>query len=59
MQEEKYLNCYSDLKSPKDDYEPQQMPDLPMSYDWRYSNCDEKRSCPCRKTDVITLSIFH
>ena len=59
MQEEKHLDCYSDLKSNKTDYEPQTLPMLPTSYDWRYSNCDERRTGPCRRTDVKTLGIFH
>jgi hypothetical protein len=59
MQEEKHLNCYNDLKSSKNDNEPQSLPMLPKSFDWRYSNCDEKRTGPCQRTDVVTLSIFH
>ena len=59
MQEEKHLNCYSDLKLSKDDDELQSLPILPTSYDWKYSNCDEKRTGPCRRTDVAALSILH
>jgi hypothetical protein len=59
MQEEKHLDCYSDSKSDKNDQESQALPILPTSYDWRYSNCDEKRSGPCQRMDVITSSIFH
>ena len=30
---------------------------FPTRYDWRLSNCDEKRTCPCRKKDDIVHTI--
>ena len=57
MQEEKHLDCHSDLKSSKNDYESKAWPLLPTSYDWRYSNCDERRSGPCKlkvELDAVT-----
>jgi hypothetical protein len=40
-------------KSEKDKTEPFQEQYLPTSYDWRLSNCDEKRTCRCKLKDDV------
>ena len=42
---------YDDTK--KDKTEPFLEQYLPTSYDWRQSNCDERRSVPCKKIDNV------
>ena len=32
---------------------------LPTSYDWRLSNCDERRSGPCKIKDEYVKHKFH
>ena len=51
MQDKNQYDCYDDKK--KDKTEPFQEPYLPTRYDWRLSNCDEKRTGPCRKVDNV------
>jgi hypothetical protein len=50
MQDKKQLD-YDEAK--QDKTEPFQEQYLPTSYDWRLSNCDERRSTPCRKVEYI------
>ena len=50
MQDKKQLD-YD--KSEKDKTEPFLEQYLPTSYDWRLSNCDERRSVPCRRVDNV------
>jgi hypothetical protein len=50
MQDNKQL----DHDKPKaDKTEPFQEQYLPTGYDWRQSNCDERRSTPCRRVDNV------
>jgi len=46
MQDKNQSDCYDDTK--RDKTEPYQEQYLPTGYDWRKSNCDEKRVGPCR-----------
>ena len=46
MQDKNQPDCYNVMKTDKT--EPFQEQYLPTGYDWRKSNCDEKRSGPCR-----------
>ena len=39
--------------------EPFQEQYLPTGYDWRQSNCDERRSTPCRQIDHIRHNFHH
>ena len=32
-------------------------PYFPTSYDWRLSNCDERRSGPCCRRDIVKHSV--
>ena len=57
MQENNQSSCYDDTK--KDKTEPFQEPYLPTRYDWRLSNCDEKRSSPCRLKDEYTKHKYY
>jgi len=50
MQDNNQLD-YDDTK--KDKTEPFQEQYLPTSYDWRLSNCDEKRTCRCKLKDDV------
>jgi hypothetical protein len=55
MQDKKQL----DYDKPETDKnEPFQEQYLPTSYDWRQSNCDERRSTPCRRVDQVRHT-FH
>jgi len=50
MQDKKQL----DYDKPEEDKtEPFLEQYLPTSYDWRLSNCDERRSGPCKKVDNV------
>ena len=40
-------------KTKLDKTEPFQEQYLPTGYDWRQSNCDERRSTPCMKVDNV------
>ena len=51
MQDKNQLDCNDDAK--KDKTEPFLEPYLPTRYDWRLSNCDEKRTCRCKKVDNV------
>ena len=55
MQDKNQLDCYDEMK--KDKSEPFMEQYFPTRYDWRLSNCDEKRTCPCRKKDDIVHTI--
>ena len=57
MQDNNHSDCYSDTK--KDKTEPFQEQYLPTKYDWRLSNCDERRSTPCRKKYDTVQHKFH
>jgi hypothetical protein len=46
-------NQLDDYEMKKDKTEPFQEQYFPTSYDWRQSNCDEKRSGPCKKVDNV------
>jgi hypothetical protein len=46
-------NQLDDYETKKDKTEPFQEQYLPTSYDWRQSNCDERRSGPCKKVDNV------
>jgi len=50
MQDNKQLDDY---EKKRDKTEPFQEQYLPTSYDWRLSNCDERRSGPCRRVDNV------
>jgi hypothetical protein len=50
MQDNKQLDDY---EKKRDKTEPFQEQYLPTSYDWRLSNCDERRSGPCRRVDYV------
>ena len=55
MQDKNQLDCYDEMK--RDKSEPFMEQYFPTRYDWRLSNCDEKRTCPCRKKDDIVHTI--
>jgi hypothetical protein len=58
MQDNNQSDYYD--KPEKDKTEPFMEQYLPTSYDWRQSNCDERRSGPCRKMyDKIVEHKFH
>lgn len=57
MQDKRQLDCYDEMK--KDKTEPFQEQYLPTSYDWRKSNCDERRSVPCKLKDDVVKHTFH
>ena len=50
MQDKKQLD-YDETRKYKT--EPFQEQYLPTGYDWRQSNCDERRSTPCRQVDDV------
>jgi hypothetical protein len=50
---------FDDYKTKADKNEPFQEQYLPTSYDWRLSNCDERRSTPCRQIDHIRHNFHH
>jgi hypothetical protein len=56
MQDNKQLD-YD--KSKTDKNEPFQEQYLPTSYDWRLSNCDERRSTPCCRIDHVRHKFHH
>jgi len=49
MRDKNQTDCYDVTK--QDKTESFQELYLPRSYDWRLSNCDEKRIVPCRLKD--------
>jgi len=56
MQDKKQSDCYDDTKRDKTELFQEQY--LPTGYDWRKSNCDEKRIVPCRlKSEYIKHKI--
>ena len=55
MQDKKQLD-YD--KPEKDKTEPFMEQYLPTSYDWRQSNCDERRSGPCCRRDDPELTKY-
>jgi len=55
MQDKNQLDCYDDMKKDKSDFYQEQC--LPTRYDWRLSNCDEKRTIPCKLKDNIKHTI--
>jgi hypothetical protein len=57
MQDKNHSDCYDGLK--KDKTEPFQEQYLPTRYDWRLSNCDERRTGPCRKKYDNVEHKFH
>ena len=57
MQDNNQSDCYDEMK--KDKTEPFQEQYLPTSYDWRKSNCDERRSCKCKLKDEFVKHKFH
>jgi len=56
MQDNKQLDDY---KTKADKNEPFLEQYLPTSYDWRLSNCDERRSTPCRRIDHVRHKFYH
>ena len=48
MQNKYITDCQTDEKWGKTETFESYSINLPQSFDWRTSNCDEKRSCPCR-----------
>jgi hypothetical protein len=44
-------NQLDDYETKKEKTEPFQEQYLPTGYDWRKSNCDERRTVPCRMKD--------
>ena len=56
MQDKKQLD-YD--KTKLDKTEPFQEQYLPTGYDWRQSNCDERRSTPCRRIDHVRHKFHH
>lgn len=59
MQHNFTTDCQSDLKTDKTETFESYSLDLPRSFDWRTSNCDEKRSGPCRPKVVEEVGILH
>ena len=57
MQDKNHSDCYDEKK--KDKTEAFQEQYLPRTYDWRHSNCDEKRTVPCQRKDEIIKHKFH
>jgi hypothetical protein len=57
MQDKNQSDCYDDTK--KDKTESFQEQHFPTNYDWRLSNCDEKRTGPCRIKDEYVKHKFH
>lgn len=57
MQEKNQSDCYDDTK--KDKTETFQEPYFPTRYDWRLSNCDERRTCRCKLKDDAVKHKFH
>ena len=58
MQDKNQLDCYNDSKGKQPEYfESEQY--FPTKYDWRLSNCDEKRSCRCKLKDDVEKHKFH
>ena len=57
MQDKNHSDCYGEMK--KDKTEPFQEQYLPTGYDWRKSNCDERRTGPCRKKHDNVEHKFH
>ncbi len=62
--EQRYI-CMQDNNQPDYDDSKQQKlsepvesePYFPTSYDWRQSNCDERRSGPCCRRDTVKHSV--
>jgi len=58
MQDKFITDCQNDEKWGKTETLESYSINLPKSFDWRTSNCDEKRSCPCRpKVDNLHTSL--
>ena len=57
MQDKNQPDCYNVMKTDKT--EPFQEQYLPTGYDWRKSNCDEKRIGPCRLKDEYIKHKYH
>lgn len=51
MQHKFITDCQNDSKADKTETFESYSTALPSSFDWKDSNCDEKRSCPCRQKD--------
>jgi hypothetical protein len=49
MRDKNQTDCYDVTKMDKTESFQEQY--LPTGYDWRKSNCDEKRIVPCRMKD--------
>ena len=56
MQDNNQLD-YDDSKNQKLSEPIESEPYFPTSYDWRQSNCDERRSGPCRRRDTVKHSV--
>jgi hypothetical protein len=52
-------NQLDDYETKKDKTEPFMEQYLPTSYDWRLSNCDERRTCRCKIKDDAVKHKFH
>ena len=57
MQDKNQTDCYDVTKMDKTESYQEQY--LPKSYDWRKSNCDEKRIVPCRMKEEYIKYTFH
>jgi hypothetical protein len=56
MRDNNQSDCYDDTK--KDKTEPFQEQYLPTRYDWRLSNCDERRTCRCKLKDDVKHKFY-
>ena len=52
-------NQLDDYETKQDKTEPFLEDYLPTGYDWRLSNCDERRSGPCKIKDEYVKHKFH
>ena len=57
MQDKKHSDGHDDTKRDKNESYQEQY--LPTGYDWRKSNCDEKRIVPCRLKDEFIKHKYH
>ena len=56
MPDNTQLDC-TDSKPHKLSEPSESEPPFPTSYDWRQSNCDERRSGPCCRKDTVKHSV--
>ena len=57
MYDKNQTECYDVTKTDKTESFQEQY--LPTGYDWRKSNCDEKRIGPCRLKDEYIKHKYH